>query len=232
MRWRGQVRVESIVSETPSVKTFRFRSPGGGPLPFTFLPGQFLNVASWIGGARMNRSDSISSSPDERGYVEMIVKREKRGAVSRRVADLLKLGDTIIVGGPFGTFTFTGAEADSIVLLSASVGITRDDLHRAVSHTISKVRWSERRKWRGPLRPAEALLNCATCHQTKDRHRGLFGNDCAQCHQAPPSHSMMHFQMISMKVACQPNAKVSQCFLCHQTTSWNDSKGGDHFKHH
>ena len=71
----------------------------------------------------------------------------------------------------------------------------------------------------------EALLNCATCHQTKDRHVGLFGNDCAQCHgttkwtipefrhpspvsqscaqchQAPPSHYMMHFKMISMSIA-------------------------------
>ena len=106
------------------------------------------------------------------------------------------------------------------------------------------------------LQPAEALLNCATCHQTKDRHHGLFGNDCAQCHatakwtiaeyrhpssasqscaqchQAPPSHYMMHFQMISMKVACQPNAKVNQCFLCHQTTSWNDIKGVGFYKHH
>ena len=106
------------------------------------------------------------------------------------------------------------------------------------------------------LQPEEALLNCATCHQTKDRHRGLFGNDCAQCHatakwtiaeyrhpssasqscaqchQAPPSHCMMHFQMISMKVACQPNAKVNQCFLCHQTTSWNDIKGVGFYKHH
>ena len=106
------------------------------------------------------------------------------------------------------------------------------------------------------LAAEEALLNCATCHQTKDRHRGLFGADCAschdtakwtlpefrhpssasqscaQCHQAPPSHYMMHFQMISMKVACQPNAKVNQCFLCHQTTSWNDIKGVGFYKHH
>ena len=75
----------------------------------------------------------------------------------------------------------------------------------------------------------EALLNCATCHQTKDRHMGLFGTDCArchgtakwtipefrhpspvsqscaQCHQAPPSHYMMHFKMISMSIASQPN---------------------------
>ena len=106
------------------------------------------------------------------------------------------------------------------------------------------------------LRPAEALLNCATCHQTKDRHRGLFGNDCAQCHgttkwtlpefrhpssasqscaqchQAPPSHYMMHFKMISMSIARMEKAEVNQCFLCHQTTSWNDLKGIGYYKHH
>ncbi len=102
----------------------------------------------------------------------------------------------------------------------------------------------------------EAQLNCATCHQTKDRHVGLLGNDCArchatskwtipefrhpspvsqscaQCHQAPPSHYMMHFKMVSMTVAHQPNAQVSQCFLCHQTTSWNDIQGVGYYKHH
>ena len=106
------------------------------------------------------------------------------------------------------------------------------------------------------LKPEEALLNCATCHETKDRHRGLFGNDCAQCHgtakwtipefrhpsptskdcaqchQAPPSHYMMHFQMISAKVARQPSAKVNQCYSCHQTTSWDDIKGVGRYKHH
>ena len=104
--------------------------------------------------------------------------------------------------------------------------------------------------------PQEALLNCAACHSTKDRHVGLFGQDCAQCHttakwtvpefrhpspaskdcaqchQAPPSHYMMHFKMISAKIACQPNAKVNQCYLCHQTTSWNDIKGVGWYKHH
>jgi len=106
------------------------------------------------------------------------------------------------------------------------------------------------------LTPQEAVLNCATCHSHKDRHVKLFGQDCgqchmtakwtipefrhpsptskdcAQCHQAPPSHYMMHFQMISAQVACQPNAKVNQCYLCHQTTSWNDIKGVGYYKHH
>jgi hypothetical protein len=104
--------------------------------------------------------------------------------------------------------------------------------------------------------PAEATLNCAVCHSTKDRHRELFGNDCAschgttkwtvpefrhpspvsescaQCHQAPPSHYMMHFKMISMSIARMEKAEVNQCFLCHQTTSWNDIKGVGFYKHH
>lgn len=106
------------------------------------------------------------------------------------------------------------------------------------------------------LQREEALLNCATCHQTKDRHMGLLGNDCAQCHatakwtipefrhpspvsqscaqchQAPPSHYMMHFKMVSMTIAHVEKAEVSQCFLCHQTTSWNDIKGVGFYKHH
>lgn len=106
------------------------------------------------------------------------------------------------------------------------------------------------------LTPAEAALNCVACHGTKDRHVGLFGQecaqchgtttwailefrhpsprstDCAQCHQAPPSHYMEHFHMVSMKVAGKPHARVNQCFLCHETTSWNDIKGVGWFKHH
>lgn len=124
-KWRGQLRVGSIVSETPSVKTFRLvPSSSDGLMPFTFLPGQFLNLAFWIGGAKMNRSYSISSSPTQRGYVDLTVRREPRGAVSRHVDDLLKVGDLIEAGGPVGRFTFTGTEADSIVLVAGGVGIT------------------------------------------------------------------------------------------------------------
>jgi ferredoxin-NADP reductase len=123
--WRGQLRVGSIVTETPNVKTFRLLpSPNDRFLPFTFVPGQFLNVAFWIGGARMNRSYSISSSPTQREYVDLTVRREPRGAVSRHILDLLQVGDEIEAGGPVGRFTFDGTEAESIVLISGGVGIT------------------------------------------------------------------------------------------------------------
>ena len=95
----------------------------------------------------------------------------------------------------------------------------------------------------------ESMLDCVRCHATKDRHQGLLGGncvqchatsqwtiaefahpsarstECAQCHQPPPSHNMMHFSMMSAPLAKQPDAKVNQCFMCHQTTVWNDIKG-------
>ena len=141
--WRGQLRVGSIVTETPSVKTFRLvSSSNDGFLPFTFVPGQFLNVAFWIGGARMNRSYSISSSPTQRDYVELTVRREPRGAVSRHIDDLLEVGDQIEAGGPVGRFTFTGTEADSIVLIAGGVGITP---------MMSITRYLTERSWAGEI---------------------------------------------------------------------------------
>jgi ferredoxin-NADP reductase len=135
--------VGSIVTETPSVKTFRLLpSSSDGLLPFTFLPGQFLNVAFWIGGATMNRSYSISSSPTHREYVEVSVKREPRGAVSRHISDLLKVGDRIEAGGPVGRFTFAGTEADSIVLIAGGVGITP---------MMSITRYLTERSWAGDV---------------------------------------------------------------------------------
>lgn len=110
-------------------------------------------------------------------------------------------------------------------------------------------------------RPASAaaekeLLNCASCHSNEDPHQQLFGRecaechatstwqiasflhpsaesrDCAQCHQAPPSHYMGHFHMVSKMVAGQMHARVDQCYLCHKTNSFNDIKGVGWYKHH
>ncbi|MDU0955263.1 MAG: cytochrome c3 family protein [Bradyrhizobium sp.] len=99
-------------------------------------------------------------------------------------------------------------------------------------------------------------LDCASCHSNREPHRDLFGRecanchetgswriagflhpspaskDCAQCHQAPPSHYMMHFQMMDKGVTGQEHAQVNQCFLGHRTDSWNDIKGVGWFKHH
>ena len=142
-KWRGKLRVVDIVTETPSVKTIRLGPPSGdSSIPFTFVPGQFLNVAFAIGGARMNRSYSISSSPTRRDHVDVTVRREPRGAVSRHIDDLLKVGDSIEMEGPVGKFTFSGAEADSVVLIAGGVGVTP---------MMSIARYLTERSWAGEI---------------------------------------------------------------------------------
>ena len=103
---------------------------------------------------------------------------------------------------------------------------------------------------------AREALDCAGCHDRRDPHFKLFGSDCAQCHeleswiivgyqhpsprskacsqchQAPPSHFMGHFSMMSRKIAGKETATVDQCFECHNTTGWNDIVDVGFYKHH
>lgn len=102
----------------------------------------------------------------------------------------------------------------------------------------------------------ETLLDCASCHKTTDPHVQVFGNDCAtchgtgtwsiaeyrhplpsstvcgECHLAPLSHYKEHFGMMSQPIAGVRNAEPEQCYLCHQTTNWNDIRGRGIYDHH
>ncbi len=122
--WSGTLRVAAIFRETPDVKTFRLIDPEGGEIPFIFQPGQFLTFSAEIGGKPVRRSYTIASSPGQRDYVEITVKREEQGTESRYLHDQVMIGDPLQVSGPSGVFTFTGNEAASIVLISGGVGIT------------------------------------------------------------------------------------------------------------
>jgi ferredoxin-NADP reductase len=125
--WSGLLRLARIFEETPDVKTFRFTPLDGGPLPFSYLPGQFLSLTvrpEGKDGKPVRRSYTIASSPTQRDYVEITVKRVEQGVVSGYLHDKVKEGDRLEVSAPFGSFTFTGKETDSIVLIGGGVGIT------------------------------------------------------------------------------------------------------------
>lgn len=122
--WGGSLRVARVFTETPGIKTFRFVDPVGGPIPFNFLPGQFLTLTIAKDGKAVRRSYTIASSPAQRDYVEITVKREDMGLVSRYLCDEVREGALLPVSAPQGYFTFTGKEAESVVLIGAGVGIT------------------------------------------------------------------------------------------------------------
>lgn len=122
--WRGRLHVAAIFSETPDVKTFRLKEPSGADVPFEFKPGQFLTVTVEVQGKKISRSYTIASAPTRRDHVEITVKREEHGEVSRHLHDAISVGDPLEISGPAGVFTFNGDEAGDIVLIAGGVGIT------------------------------------------------------------------------------------------------------------
>jgi ferredoxin-NADP reductase len=122
--WKGKLRVCAIYRETPSVKTFRLQEADGDTIPFGFLPGQFLTYTADIDGKTARRSYTIASSAAQTAYVETTIKREDGGVFSEYMHDEVKEGDLLDVMAPSGAFTFTGQEANSVVLIGGGVGIT------------------------------------------------------------------------------------------------------------
>jgi ferredoxin-NADP reductase/DMSO/TMAO reductase YedYZ heme-binding membrane subunit len=122
--WKGRLKVVGMFRETESVRTFRLATPDGGPIPFTFRAGQFLNLAVPIEGRRTGRSYTIASPPTRDAYVELTIKREDHGQVSRFLHDMLMTGQTIAVSAPSGRFTFDPRSAEAITLIAGGVGIT------------------------------------------------------------------------------------------------------------
>ncbi len=103
---------------------------------------------------------------------------------------------------------------------------------------------------------SESRLDCVVCHAMEDPHKRQFGvnctachvterwsiaayrhpsprsRDCAQCHHGPPCHRTTHFREVCAQAADKPNAKVDECYSCHQSTAWNDIKGVGWFRTH
>jgi ferredoxin-NADP reductase len=123
--WRGSLKVARVIRETPAIATFYLVPADGGRIPFDFKPGQFVQLTiEPTSGKPATRSYTIASSPGRIEHLELTIKREEQGLVSRYLHDTVKEGDLLKIAGPSGMFTFTGEEADSIVLLSGGVGIT------------------------------------------------------------------------------------------------------------
>ncbi|MFC6761444.1 2Fe-2S iron-sulfur cluster-binding protein [Sulfitobacter porphyrae] len=124
LRWQGELVLKEVEQVTHNVKTFRFVNPKGGDLPFQHVAYQFVTLDIEPQGIPTKRSYTIASSPSWRDRMEITVKREDQGLVSRWLHDELKPGTPVRIEAPSGTFGFSGQEAASVVLIGGGVGIT------------------------------------------------------------------------------------------------------------
>ncbi len=122
--WSGELRVVATFQETPDVRTFRLGAVDGGPLPFEYRAGQYMNLQLMIDGKRVNRSYTIASSPTRRDTCELTIKREPRGTASRYIHDHWAVGSTVRVSAPAGGFVFSEQDASRVLMIAGGVGIT------------------------------------------------------------------------------------------------------------
>jgi ferredoxin-NADP reductase len=108
--------------QTHDTKTLRFQVLDERLL--RAMPGQFLTFQWTIGGQRVTRSYTISSSPVHENYVEITPKRMENGCVSVFLNERAKPGLAVEASGPYGRFYFDQTIQKSIVLIAAGSGIT------------------------------------------------------------------------------------------------------------
>ena len=140
--WKGELKVAAIFQETHDVKTFRLVPTDEGLFPFTYMPGQFLNLQLTIDDKRVNRSYTIASSPTRKDACELSIKREPMGIASCFMHDQIQVGDTLKVSGPSGKFVFSGKESSGVLLIGGGVGITP---------VMSILRYLTDRAWSGDI---------------------------------------------------------------------------------
>jgi nitric oxide dioxygenase len=123
------MRVTEVVRESANVVSFRFVPADGKPLP-AFQPGQYVSVAVDLpDGARQLRQYSLSDAPGSDSW-RISVKREDAdagtpaGTVSNWLHRNVQVDSVLQVSHPFGEFTPNTEDEQTIVLLSAGVGVT------------------------------------------------------------------------------------------------------------
>jgi ferredoxin-NADP reductase/MOSC domain-containing protein YiiM len=123
--WAGfrSLEVTATHDESPTVRSVTLADPDGVPLP-PWRPGQ--SVAVRISGddtrQALIRNYSLSNWAGAGDY-RIGVKREKHGAASNYIHSRVRVGDTLQVAAPRGTFFLTEAETP-VILMSAGVGVT------------------------------------------------------------------------------------------------------------
>ncbi|MFD2165984.1 fatty acid desaturase [Thalassotalea euphylliae] len=116
-------KIERLNEESVAIT---FKLPEGTKL--NFLAGQYIMLSKWLSGEQRIRCYSLCNSPLEHSSELTIgVKKVGDGVFSTFINEELKVGDELIVSGPFGDFTYpaeNGVDIDNLCLIAGGSGIT------------------------------------------------------------------------------------------------------------
>ncbi|KAG2222930.1 hypothetical protein INT45_012908 [Circinella minor] len=113
--------VEKIVL-SPNTALYRFALPHKDAI--LGLPiGQHISVMAEINGKEITRSYTPTSSDEDRGHFDLLIKSYPTGNISKLFGEL-KLGDNIAVRGPKGNFNYTPNLVRAFGMIAGGTGIT------------------------------------------------------------------------------------------------------------
>jgi len=137
------LKVSDITRLTADSVAVTFALPEGEIL--RYQAGQYITVSKWLAGEQQTRCYSLCRAPEGleqaegldrtkvldkdlvSGIIQIAVKETPDGFVSHYMNQKLKVGDELIVQGPFGDFTYPAEknhQIDDLVLIAGGSGIT------------------------------------------------------------------------------------------------------------
>jgi ring-1,2-phenylacetyl-CoA epoxidase subunit PaaE len=119
------LRLSSVAKNTRDAVVLTFDVPDQLRDTFSFRPGQYLTLRTFLDGQELRRSYSICAAPSD-GHLRVAVKRLNDGAFSTWANQHLKPGDALDVMAPDGNFTldFSPDQARRYVAFAVGSGIT------------------------------------------------------------------------------------------------------------
>ncbi len=117
-----KVKVEKIENLTPDIKGIRLSIllPEEG---IVFKPGQYiqLQVPKYeLTKEPEYRAYSIASSAEDHQNLELVITKVPGGAVSTYVHDYMKVGEELLINGPYGDFYLRASERDILLIATGS----------------------------------------------------------------------------------------------------------------
>ena len=113
--------VTEVIHETPTVVLIKLKFEDG--VSFTFKSGQYVHIILENNGKLIYKPYSISSSPQEKDFIELCVKKVEGGFVSNYLYNL-KAGDSLNIMGPIGIFILKEPLPKEIFFVATGSGIS------------------------------------------------------------------------------------------------------------
>ena len=179
-----KLKIAEVRQETSHARTYRLvPALPDGEDPLQHLPpfraGQYLSLTFEVGGVRVSRPYSISSSPTEArlsNYYELTVRRREDGFVAPHIWEHWKPGTRVVSSGPLGEFGYEPLrDRRNLVFLAGGCGIT-----------------PFRSLWR-ELRSSHPEISCTILYAAKGPQEFVFREELVSLAQADPGRFRVNF---------------------------------------